>query len=248
MPSERTNVSELLGRLPPELDRPQVVKDPPDHNEANWLYGYDAASSTGYYLYLAAVRDDPTLRRESVFLYLADGSVLAATGEGRGTREGVAAGDRLAFECVEPWRRWVGRYAGPMTRLRGDELVTGPGTDASDVDAAIELETTSVAGPWDTEAGWGEPPPSLRHHQLVTGRGHVDVAGRRVAVGGTGFRSHSRRRRDNLGGYTGHAILNGYFPGTGRGFGLLRYRATVDRPERGGVSSCSTARSTTPRS
>jgi hypothetical protein len=33
-------------------------------------------------------------------------------------------------------------------------------------------------------------------------------------------------------GFTGHAIINGRFP-SGRGFGLLRYRATADRPERG---------------
>jgi hypothetical protein len=33
-------------------------------------------------------------------------------------------------------------------------------------------------------------------------------------------------------GFTGHAIINGLFP-SGRGFGLLRYRATADRPERG---------------
>jgi hypothetical protein len=34
-------------------------------------------------------------------------------------------------------------------------------------------------------------------------------------------------------GFTGHAIINGLFP-SGRGFGLLRYRATAGRPERGG--------------
>ena len=35
-----------------------------------------------------------------------------------------------------------------------------------------------------------------------------------------------------MAGFTGHAIINGRFP-SGRGFGLLRYRATADRPERG---------------
>ena len=35
-----------------------------------------------------------------------------------------------------------------------------------------------------------------------------------------------------MAGFTGHAIINGRFP-SGRGFGLLRYRATKDQPERG---------------
>ena len=59
-------------------------------------------------------------------------------------------------------------------------------------------------------------PSGLRHH---------------LPVRRPGFRSHSRRRRD-LPGFAGHAIINGRFP-SGRGFGLLRYRATADRPERG---------------
>lgn len=225
--------AELSAGWTADVDLPQVVKDPPDHNEANWLYGYDPATSTGAYLYLAAERDDAQLRRESVFVYLPDGSVLAGSGAGRGTRTGVAAGDHLEFECVEPWRRWIGRYRASMQRLVGDELVLGPPATRPEVVASVEVAVESVSPVWDTEGAWGEQPPSLRYHQFYAATGRIDVEGEVHEFGGVGFRSHSRRRRDNMAGYTGHAILNGFFPGSGRGFGLLRYRATADLPERG---------------
>ena len=77
---------EFAGPWPPEADIPQVgFKEPPDHHEAYWLYGYDPVSKVGHYLYLAAEKDDVLLRRESVFLLLPDGSVLAQHGAGRGS-------------------------------------------------------------------------------------------------------------------------------------------------------------------
>jgi hypothetical protein len=220
------------GSWPPEADVPQVgYQDPPDHLEAYWLYGYDPASGLGHYLYLAAEKGDAMLRRESVFLLLPDGSVLAQGGSGRHSRGAVAAGDRLRLECLEPFRRWRGRYDGPVYRLAGDEIVAGPRPDAELLDAAVDIEVESVAAPWNTEGDWGEQPPSLRYHQFYEARGTVEAAGRSYSFAGPGFRSHSRRRRDTP-GFAGHAIINGRFP-SGRGFGLLRYRATADRPERG---------------
>ena len=66
---------ELAGPWPPETDVPQVgFKEPPDHHEAYWLYGYDPDAKVGHYLYLAAEKDDVLLRRESVFMLLPDGS------------------------------------------------------------------------------------------------------------------------------------------------------------------------------
>ena len=216
----------------PEVDVPQIGDhDPPDHLEAYWMFGYDPASRVGHYLYLAAEQGDPRLRRESVFLLLPDGSVLAQGGAGGNSHGPVAAGDRLRLECLEPFRRWRGRYAGPVHRLAGDEIVAGPRPGGELVDVTVEVEVESVAPPWNTEGDWGEQPPSLRYHQFYAARGEVEVSGARYPFAGPGFRSHSRRRRD-LPGFTGHAIINGLFP-SGNGFGLLRYRATADRPERG---------------
>ena len=185
----------------------------------------------GHYLYLAAEKDDLLLRRESVFILLPDGSVLAQHGAGRGSHGRTAAGDRLRLECLEPFRRWRGRYAGPAHRLAGDEIVAGPRPGSELVEMEVEIEVESVAAPWNTEGDWGEQPPSLRYHQFYDARGTVTVGGTAYPFAGPGFRSHSRRRRD-MPGFTGHAIINGRFP-SGRGFGLLRYRATADRPERG---------------
>lgn len=222
----------LCGAWRPEVDLPQVgFKQPPDHHEAHWLFGYDSSSGVGHYLYLAAEKDDVMLRRESVFMLLPDGSVLAQHGAGRNSRGTVAAGDRLELECVEPFVCWHGRYAAPMHRLSGSDIVAGPRDGEPLVEAAIELQVDHVAAPWNTEGDWGEQPPSLRFHQFYDARGTVTVGGTTYEFGGPGFRSHSLRRRD-VPGFTGHAIINGRFP-SGRGFGLLRYRATTERPERG---------------
>jgi hypothetical protein len=220
------------GPWPAEADVPQVgFKEPPDHHEAYWLYGYDPVARMGHYLYLAAEKDDLRLRRESVFVLLPDGSVLAQQGAGRNSEGATAAGDRLRLECLEPFRRWRGRYAAPVHRLAGDEIVVGPRAGLELLEAVIDVTVESVAAPWNTEGDWGEQPPSLRYHQFYDARGTVAVAGETHSFAGPGFRSHSRRRRD-MPGFTGHAIINARFP-SGRGFGLLRYRATADRPERG---------------
>src|ERR1700761_4912493 len=121
---------DFSGPWPPEADLPQVgFKDPPDPHEAYWLYGYDPASRVGHYLYLAAEKDDLLLRRESVFVSLPDGSLLAQQGTGRGSEGRTVAGDRLRLECLEPFRRWRGRYTAPVHRLSGNEIVDGPGPD-----------------------------------------------------------------------------------------------------------------------
>ena len=130
---------DFAGPWPPEADLPQVgFKEPPDHHEAYWLYGYDPASKVGHYLYLAAEKDDLLLRRESVFMLLPDGSVLAQHGAGRGSHGRTAAGDRLRLECLEPFRRWRGRYAGQVHRLAGDEIVAGPQPGSELVEAVVD--------------------------------------------------------------------------------------------------------------
>src|ERR1700722_6102985 len=127
MPPDAVPATGLSGAWPPGTDRPQVgFKEPPDHHEAYWLYGYDPVSKVGHYLYLAAEKDDLLLRRESVFVLLPDGSVLAQHGAGRPSQVLIAAGGRVRLECLEPFRRWRGRNAAPVHRLAGDEIVAGP--------------------------------------------------------------------------------------------------------------------------
>src|ERR1700735_1388310 len=143
---------DFAGPWPPEGDLPQVgFKEPPDHHEAYWLYGYDPVSKVGHYLYLAAEKDDLLLRRESVFLLLPDGSVLAQQGAGRGSHGRTAAGDRLRLDCLEPFRRWRGRYAALVHRLAGDEIVAGPAPGSGVVEGVVDVEVESVAAPWNTE-------------------------------------------------------------------------------------------------
>src|SRR5215469_14706425 len=136
---------EFAGPWPRQVDAPQVgFKEPPDHHEAYWLYGYDPEAKVAHSLYLAAEKDDVLLRRESVYLLLPDGSVVAQQGAGRNSHGATAAGDRLEIECLDSFRRWRARYAAPVYRLAGDEIVAGPQEGRELVEAVIDLEATSV--------------------------------------------------------------------------------------------------------
>lgn len=214
------------------MDAPRIgALEHPDLLEAYWLYGYDPSSGVGHYLYLAEERGEASPRRELIYVLLPDGSVLAQNGRGTNSRGQVAAGNRLELECVEPFRRWRGHYAASVHRLVGAEIIEGPAAGGPLIEAEVDVTVESVAPPWNTEGSWGEQLPSFRYHQFYDAQGQVRVDGQTFSFAGTGFRSHSRRGRDQT-GFTGHAIINGRFP-SGRGFGLLRYRATSDRPERG---------------
>ena len=240
--------TELSGPWPPEADVPQVgFKEPADHHEAYWLYGYDPDAQD---------RSLPVPRRREGRRAAAARERLPAacptaacsprTAPDATVAARTAAGDRLRLECLEPFRRWRGRYAAPVYRLVGDEIVAGPRPGSELVEVSHRPRGHSAAAPWNTEGDWGERPPSLRYHQFYDACGIIEVSGTVHPFAGTGFRSHSRRRRD-LPGFTGHAIINGRFP-SGRGFGLLRYRATAAGRNAAAASSTSTACSMTPTS
>ena len=123
--------TELSGPWRPEADFPQVGrKDPADHHEAYWLYGYDPGSGIGHYLYLAAEKDDLLLRRESIFVLLPDGSVLAQQGAGRDSRGATAAGNRLFFvftDSTHGSELWTSDGTAEGTRMVTDAM---PGVDS----------------------------------------------------------------------------------------------------------------------
>ena len=202
-----------------------------DLHEALWVYGYDRASSIGYYAYLVHDDSNHTRRRETVSVFLPDGTRLVHTGEGEKSTTGCAAGDCLSLICVEPFQRWRAEFEGAMARLPANPAAA-PGNLEPGVATRLTLDIAEPATPaWNVERGWGDSLPAFRYHQLHRARGMLSVPGRTHALDSICFRSHSLRTRD-LPGFAGHAFANALFP-SGLAFGLLRYRATDRLPERG---------------
>ena len=216
----------------PDVDLPVLGdRDRADLHEALWVYGYDQASGIGYYAYLVHDDSNHVRRRETVSLFLPDGTRLVHTGEGGKSTAGCAAGDCLSLTCIEPFQRWRAEFAGTMAKLPANPAAA-PREIQPSVATELSLDVADPATPaWNVERGWGDALPAFRYHQLHRARGVLSVAGRTHALDSICFRSHSLRTRD-LPGFTGHAFANALFS-SGRAFGLLRYGATVRLPERG---------------
>jgi hypothetical protein len=194
----------------------------PGHMEACWVYGWDAQRRVGWYEYLAATDDTGTTRRESVYLFLPDGTVLTRRGIGTRSRVGIAAGDLVEMACDEPFARWHTGLHGDLDVLPPDAWTSGvtSGTTRVDLDLAL---TSALTPPWSTEGPDGDPPPAFRYHQLHATAATLRLDGDAQALAGTSFRSHSVRRRE-VPDFTGHVIGNVRLP-SGRAAGVLAYRA-----------------------
>lgn len=202
-----------------QLEHPQAGrKFPADYHEAYWFYGYDADRQVGFYLYLVADKASETLRHEQVYLYLPDGSVLGAHSSGHNTTHGAARGETLEFRCEVPFVHWRLSYAGRATEIPA-ALVKRGVKEKPVVAMEVSLDFEALTPAWNTEGDWGEPPPSLRYHQLGRASGTVTWADRSIQIGAYCFRSHSRRQRE-LAGWVGHTLSNGRFE-DGRAFGIF---------------------------
>jgi hypothetical protein len=220
-----------VGGLLAQLELPQVdAKFPPDHHEAYWFYGHDEASHIGWYFYLLADLQDATLRHERAYLVLPDGTLLAAEGQGRRSRGRIAGADGFECECVVPFFRWQLRYRGSMQRIAASDRLQGAAR-GEPVDVELAIDASAATPAWNVEGDWGEPPPSLRYHQLCQIAGDLRIGSNTVALRGTAFRSHSRRLRE-LGGFAGHSLANALFP-SGRAFGFMRFLDAGAAPARG---------------
>ena len=83
----------------------------PGHMEACWVYGWDAQRRVGWYEYLAATDDTGTTRRESVYLFLPDGTVLTRRGIGTRLRGMmVTKGVPRAIACTRSKASWMLAY------------------------------------------------------------------------------------------------------------------------------------------
>jgi hypothetical protein len=226
--------NDLNGGLPDDADL--AVIDPPDddpyfgENHALWLW--DAEQSVGMHVYLKTLGHVTSFRqrRESVYVFLPDGTVVTSDQDGPGaTHPAIARGPNLECECLEPFRRWQFRYdstgrATTAAELRQDVLRIAPPRALS-----FSVDVTMAAPPWmlgtysvGEHTAWASQFfGGQRYEQLLTAIGRITFEGRTYEVGGVGMRTHRVGRR-NTGTFPGHTWLTGLFA-DGRSFGLQKF-------------------------
>jgi hypothetical protein len=238
-----TVTSDLSGGLPDAMDL--CVVDPPDddpfygENHALWLW--DDEHSIGVHTYLKTIGHVTSFRhrRESIFVYLPDGSILTSDEDGPGpTDPAVVRGPNLVLECLEPFRRW--RFSYDCTALRSDAermrvgllCVEPPEALAFDLEVTMAkppwMYGTYTTGPsldWVKQFGTGggpsaQDPAGMRYEQLMTATGTVQTKDGPVEVTGAGMRTHRLGYR-NTGTFPGHSWSTALWS-DGRGFGFTK--------------------------
>ena len=181
---------------------------------------YDPTSEIGVWTHLGRAPFDPTLWRELSMVFLPTGERLVNKGYGRTEMARGPGGATLAYECVEPWKRWRTRRDGAAIRTTVKDLDSGLLFDRAHERVAFDLAWEDRGPRWDwgeveDAHGWGK----LHYEQLATVSGTVTVGGQAVPFAGAGIRDHTRGPRD----FTvvdRHIWAWGNFP-SGRGFMLL---------------------------
>jgi len=218
-------------------DREQVVADPPDlsHWSENLFFTmYDPAADLGLWAHLGTYPTDWTMWEDWVMVTLpGDGGMLSTRGYHRTPPERRPAGSNLAFECVEPFRRWRITFDGRCLLTPYDELQRRRVSEGVRYPLAFDLAAECVTPVWDshTSASSASGRGSIRgqswatdhYQQLLRLTGTVHLPDGAVTFDGVGWRDHSRGPRYGPTGarWGGHAILSGLFP-SGRAFGLSR--------------------------
>lgn len=227
---------DLSSGLTPDRDR--VLEQCPDTPfwAENLLFTlYDPQADIGFWLHLGTVPTDWGLWEDRVLVFLpGDAGILHMWAYHRTAPERRPAGANLAFECVEPFRRWRLLFDGMLVHTGNEEMQSGRARDGAKQTMRLDLDVRCATAVWDAhtsanaDTGYG----SMRnqswatdhYQQLCTASGSVEIDGRRIAFDGTGWRDHSRGPRGGDAGarWGGHAIVNCLFPRSGRAFGLSR--------------------------
>jgi hypothetical protein len=226
--------TDLSGGLPPTADH-AVLEPPADdpwfgENHAWWIW--DDAGGVGVHLYLKTLGHVTSFsqRRETVFAFLPDGSVLTNDQDGPGpTDPALVRGPNLLFRCVEPFRRWELHYDSTAQRTTSAAMRRGRLPIEAPVALAFDLDVTLVAPPWSLgtysegeSLGWASQFfGGSRYEQLLTAEGTIRTADGDVAIRGTGMRTHRIGTR-NTGSFPGHSWSTAWWP-DGHSFGLHKF-------------------------
>jgi hypothetical protein len=222
--------------LAPEKEYATAVAPTEPFWSENLLFaGYDPASDLGFWLHLGTVPNDWSMWEDRVILRLpGDQGVLSMWAYYRTAPDRKPAGANLAFECLEPYRRWRVTFDGFAQHISNADMAAGLAPDGPRKRLKIDLEVVCATPVWDAQTsaksahGKGDMNSQSwakeHYEQLWRASGVVTVADEAIAFNGTGWRDHSRGPR---GGATadpwgGHVILGCLFP-SGRGVILSRY-------------------------
>ncbi len=152
-------------------------------------------------------------------------------------RPRVLGAGPLRFRCVEPLRRWVVEFDGPVVatdwrrHLDGGLPQLRVGAGHEETHLRLRAEARMVTPPWCQ--GTHDPeghfvPGERRFEQLCTVSGEVAVDGSVSAFSGGGLRVHRKGgNRSDYRDFYGHNWQSAWFP-SGRAFGFLHYRPHPD--------------------
>jgi hypothetical protein len=188
------------------------------HAVANWTefylnFIYDPINELGVWAHIGRHRQDSSIWRATINIYLPHGELLVAKYYGRdGHSRGPGAGP-FVMSCIEPMRLWEVKFDGIMRRSFRSQVTQGltPDQEGQLVKFHLFLQAASpfATHPKDLMAdqSWAH----FHTEQVCIGYGEFTIRGKTTAVRGVGARDHSAGPRD----YTpieGDMWLMGAFP------------------------------------
>ena len=219
--------------------------DTPGMRDAVNMWIWDDAGEIGFpRVAVEATAPEWTSHEVMVNATLPGGRILRNWGSGprhdcigAGGRPTILGAGPIAFECIEPFRRYVATYDGPIADTRFDAQARGRPSDAeTHLRYAIECEMAVppwIQGTMSREAGdmmSGTVEADFmggdRYEQLFRAQGTVTVDGRERSFTGGGLRIRRQGVR-NITGFWGHCWQSALFP-SGRAFGYIAYPPRPD--------------------
>lgn len=218
----------------PEAEYP-VVSAPVDpgfgENHAFWLF--DQKEGYHFCLHLNSVEAFWPLRRETLSILLPGGRALVEINDGGLTRERKPGGANLWFECIDPFRRWIGGYQGVMQETSLQELAQGTLQEGRRSIVRFNFSVEVVTPPWTQGSRSGQTALTtehdasrfiggLRYEQLCRHKTSLTIGDEpTVTFEGTCLRTHRQGTRSTS-QMAGHSWQTALFE-DGRAFGLMRF-------------------------
>jgi len=199
----------------PELDFiASVQTDVPGWSENMFFQLWDPLQGVGIYTHIGRVREDPTLWRSCLAVYLPEGKVLAQRTHGRAAdNRGPHAGSMQVL-CVNPGTTWKIAYDGVAEltdSLAMARRIVGGGV-ARPLKLDLMFEARSPTYDLFAARNLGHTEfAHLHHEQAFDVTGTISFDGVSYPISGFGFRDHSLGARD-LSGFGGNTMFYASFP------------------------------------
>jgi hypothetical protein len=205
----------------PEQDRlhlPDPV--PSEYSENLVLMGYDAVADVALYFHFSRMHSDPELWEGDVAVYRSGGALLVDQSLGKHGDTDTADTGVCSFHVEQPLRRWRARFHGAATACTTADAAAGLVDALPSTPTRVDVVFDGLFGTWSAGAAmdtqdWGDA--HLEQGGRITGS--IAVGDERITFDGTGFRDHTRGRR-NYTGLDRHTWTYGHFP-SGRTFLVL---------------------------